>query len=184
MSEPSPDRSPPSRLPELIAVDQIAASEQRRAVLRELADCFFGEATGETFFLAGPTGQPDIRNARVTPALPVDDICLLVDGDDLAAVACIYRTQGMKGLVATLAHAADIDLALAATILGERRLDALAVVCRAADFSVAVFLVYALALLQGRSTADDNGLAYADLYQALPLEAARRALRFHRARLA
>lgn len=178
-----PDPSLPTRLPELIAVDQIAASEQRRAVLRELTDFFFTDATGEPIFLSGPAG-PDIRNARAPQPLPVDDICLLVDGDDLPAVALIYRTQGVRGLVANLTHAAGIDLALATTILGERRLDALAIVCRAAGFSVAVFLVYAMALLQGRPTAEDTGLAYGDLYQALPLETARRALRFHRARLA
>lgn len=167
------DSSAPSRLPELIAVDQILASEQRRAVLRELADAFFTPASGPLFL----AGQPEVSNARNAQALPGD-------GEGLPAVAMTYRTQGMKGLVAALAHAAEIDLAMAATILGERRLDALAVVCRAADFSLPVFLVYAMAAMEGRPTDENAGLAYGDLYRTLPLETARRVLRFHRARLA
>ncbi len=174
------DSSAPSRLPELIAVDQILASEQRRTVLRELADAFFAPGSGPLFL----AGQPEVGNARNAQALAVDDAGLLVDGEGLPAVATIYRTQGMKGLVAALAHAAEIDLAMAAAILGERRLDALVVVCRAADFSLPVFLVYAMAAMQGRPTDENAGLAYGDLYRALPLETARRVIRFHRARLA
>lgn len=172
--------APSSRLPDLIAIDRIEASEERRALLRALIDALFGATDADPVPLpCGPEGAaPD-----AAPSFSIEDISLLVDGDSLPALARIYRSQGVKGLAEALAHSADIDFALAAAILGERRLDALAVVCRASGFSLAVFLIYLTALPQSPSTADEDGLVYAGHYQALSRETALRAMRFRRARL-
>ena len=65
-----------------------------------------------------------------------------------------------------------------------RELDALAVICKAADLDRALFLTYAVVLLNTDDNAMGKARAYAGMYNELTREAALRTLRFWRARKA
>ena len=81
-----------------------------------------------------------------------------------------------------LAQLADVDFHTAAQIIERRELDALAVICRAADLDRALFLTYAVVLLNTERDAMTRARGYASMYGDLTREAALRTLRFWKLR--
>jgi uncharacterized protein (DUF2336 family) len=98
------------------------------------------------------------------------------------ALAGMLRGKKSTLFLVALADLADIDFHTARKILERRELDALAVVCRAADFDRALFLTFALLILDPSDDVMGKAKAYGELYAALPREAALRTIRFWRLR--
>ena len=98
------------------------------------------------------------------------------------ALAGFLRAGERTRFTVALARLAEIDFHTAKRILDGRRIDPLAIVCKAAGFDRALFLTFALLMLN----ADDNALGraqeYGQLYSQIPVEAATRAIRFWRLR--
>ena len=70
----------------------------------------------------------------------------------------------------------------ARVILERRELDALAIVCKAADFERSLFLTFAVLVLDRDADAMGRAKEYGELYAALPKDAAQRTLRFWKMR--
>ena len=98
------------------------------------------------------------------------------------ALAGMLRAKKTTLFLVALADMADIDFHTARKILERRELDALAVVCKAADFDRALFLTFALLILDPNDNAMDKAKAYGELYAALPRDSALRTIRFWRLR--
>lgn len=99
-------------------------------------------------------------------------------------LARFLRSGGRTSFLIALAQLADIDFHTARQIIERRELDALAVVCKAADLDRALFLTYAVVVLNTDGDAMGKARAYAGMYNELTREAALRTLRFWRARKA
>ncbi|HEX4180705.1 MAG TPA: DUF2336 domain-containing protein [Caulobacteraceae bacterium] len=99
-----------------------------------------------------------------------------------ANLAAFLRNGETTKFLVALSELADVDFHTAKRILDRRELDALAIICKAADFDRALFLTFAVLVL-GR---DDNAMGrareYGQLYADLPRDAAARTLRFWRMR--
>ena len=67
-----------------------------------------------------------------------------------------------------LAELAGIDFHTARLILERRELDALAIVCKAADFERSLFLTFAVLVLDRDADAMGRAREYGELYAALP----------------
>ena len=98
------------------------------------------------------------------------------------ALASMLRGKRSTLFLVALSDLADIDFHTARKILERREIDALAVVCRAADFDRALFLTFALLILDPSDDAMGKAKAYGELYAALPRESALRTIRFWRLR--
>jgi uncharacterized protein (DUF2336 family) len=94
----------------------------------------------------------------------------------------MLRTNKTSQFLVALAELADIDFHTARKIIERRELDALSVVCKAADFDRALFLTFALLILDPNDNAMGKAKGYGELYAALPREAALRTIRFWRMR--
>lgn len=81
-----------------------------------------------------------------------------------------------------LARLAEIDFHTAQRILDGRRVDPLAIVCKAAGFDRALFLTFIVLMLDQDENAIGRAQEYGDLYNQLSTEAASRAIRFWRLR--
>ncbi|HAF80974.1 MULTISPECIES: DUF2336 domain-containing protein [Brevundimonas] len=92
------------------------------------------------------------------------------------------RSKGRTPFLVALSRLADIDFHTARGIVDRRDLDALAVVCKAADIDRAIFLTYAVSLLGADSNPMGKAAAYGRMYGELTTEAAGRTLRFWRMR--
>lgn len=90
--------------------------------------------------------------------------------------------DGRTSFLIALAQLSDIDFYTARQIVERRELDALAVVCKSADLDRALFLTYAVVLLNDDGDAMTKAHAYARMYAELSREAALRTLRFWRMR--
>lgn len=99
-------------------------------------------------------------------------------------LARFLRSGGRTPFLIALSQLADIDFHTAREIIERRELDALAVVCKAAGLDRALFLTYAVVLLNTDDNAMGKARAYAGMYHELTREAAMRTLRFWRARKA
>ncbi len=97
-------------------------------------------------------------------------------------LAGMLRAKKTTLFLVALAEMADIDFHTARKIIERRELDGLAVVCKAADFDRALFLTFALLILDPNDNAMDKAKAYGELYAALPRDAALRTIRFWRMR--
>jgi uncharacterized protein (DUF2336 family) len=97
-------------------------------------------------------------------------------------LARFLRSGGTTAFLIALAQLADIDFHTARQIVERRELDALAVVCKAADLDRALFLTYAVVLLNDDGDAMAKAHAYARMYAELGRDAALRTLRFWRMR--
>jgi uncharacterized protein (DUF2336 family) len=123
-------------------------------------------------------------------ALPADYADCLAYVEELKAagqltpqmLARFLRSGGKTSFLIALAQLSDIDFHTASRIVERRELDALAVVCRAADLDRALFLTYAVVLLNDDGDAMGKAHAYARMYAELTREAALRTLRFWRMR--
>jgi uncharacterized protein (DUF2336 family) len=99
-----------------------------------------------------------------------------------STLAAFLRNGETTKFLVALSELADVDFHTARRILDKRELDALAIICKAADFDRALFLTFAVLVL-GR---DDNAMGrareYGQLYSDLPRDAAARTIRFWRMR--
>ncbi|MGV8929234.1 MAG: DUF2336 domain-containing protein [Brevundimonas sp.] len=149
------------------------------------------------------------QNARMDPALlesalaagrariATDDGALPADYSECSAyveelkaadqlspqmLARFLRSGGTTSFLIALSQLANIDFHTARQIVERRELDALAVVCKSADLDRALFLTYAVVLLNDDGDAMSKAHAYARMYAELTREAALRTLRFWRMR--
>ena len=97
-------------------------------------------------------------------------------------LARFLRSGGRTAFLIALAELSDIDFHTARTIVERREMDALAVVCKSADLDRALFLTYAVVLLNREDNAMGKAREYARHYADLPRETALRTLRFWRLR--
>ena len=99
------------------------------------------------------------------------------------ALAAFLRKGERTRFLIALAELSDIDFHTAERIVERRELDALAVVCKAADFDRALFLTFAVLILepgQAMTRAQEYGRLYSDLAR----DTALRTMRFWRLRRA
>ena len=130
------------------------------------------------------------RVATDDGALPADYSECLAYVEELKAagqltpqmLARFLRSGGRTSFLIALAQLSDIDFHTARQIVDRRELDALAVVCKAADLDRALFLTYAVVLLNDDGDAMAKAHAYARMYAELGRDAALRTLRFWRMR--
>ncbi len=130
------------------------------------------------------------RVATDDGALPADYAKCLAYVEELKAagqltpqmLARFLRSGSRTSFLIALAQLADIDFHTARQIVERRELDALAVVCKAADLDRALFLTYAVVLLNDDGDAMAKAHSYARMYAELSREAALRTLRFWRMR--
>lgn len=90
--------------------------------------------------------------------------------------------EGGTAFTLAIARMTDVDYATADRVLKSGELDAVAVICKAADLERAVFLTVAVVLLGQTADAMARAREYGDLYNELPRETAQRTLRFWRLR--
>ena len=98
-----------------------------------------------------------------------------------ASLAGLLRNGQRTKFLVALAELGEIDFHTAKRIVDRQQLDALAVICKAADFDRALFLTFAVLILdpgKGMAIAEEYGRRYIEL----PREAATRTLRFWRMR--
>jgi uncharacterized protein (DUF2336 family) len=98
------------------------------------------------------------------------------------ALAGMLRNRESTRFMVALAELAGIDFHTARVILERRELDALAIVCKAADFERSLFLTFAVLVLDRDSDAMGRAKEYGDLYAELPRDSAQRTLRFWKMR--
>ncbi len=97
-------------------------------------------------------------------------------------LAAMLRNRETTRFLVALAELADIDFGTARKILEKKELDALAIVCKAADFDRALFLTFAILILDKDADAMGRARQYGELYEALPKDSALRTIRFWRMR--
>lgn len=98
-----------------------------------------------------------------------------------STLAAFLRSGERTRFLLALSKLADVDFHTARRIVDRKELDALAIICKAADFDRTLFLTFALLILaqpQGMNRAE----VYGRLYQELPRETALRTIRFWRMR--
>jgi uncharacterized protein (DUF2336 family) len=98
------------------------------------------------------------------------------------ALASMLRNRESTRFMVALSELAGIDFHTARVILEKRELDALAIVCKAADFDRSLFLTFAVLVLDRDADPMGRAKKYGDLYAELPKESAQRTLRFWRMR--
>jgi uncharacterized protein (DUF2336 family) len=97
-------------------------------------------------------------------------------------LASMLRGKKTTLFLVALSDLADVDFHTARKILERREMDALAVICKAADFDRSLFLTFALLILDPSDEVMVKAKAYGELYAALPRDAALRTIRFWRLR--
>jgi uncharacterized protein (DUF2336 family) len=94
-----------------------------------------------------------------------------------------FLRQGERTrFTAALARMAEIDFQTAQRILDGRRVDPLAIVCKASGFDRALFLTFVVLMLDSDENALGRAQEYGNLYSQLSPDAASRAIRFWRLR--
>jgi uncharacterized protein (DUF2336 family) len=130
------------------------------------------------------------RVAARDGALPADYAQAEAEVSDLkakggigpAALTSFLRNGQTTKFLVALSELADIDFHTARRILERRELDALAIVCKAADFDRSLFLTFAVLVLGRESDAMGRAREYGQLYSELPRDSACRTIRFWRMR--
>lgn len=97
-------------------------------------------------------------------------------------LANFLRSGEQTQFIIALSLLADIDFHTVRRILNSREIDALAVICKAANMERSLFLTYAVVLLGPDVNAIGKARSFSSLYQALTTETAQRTLRFWRMR--
>jgi len=97
-------------------------------------------------------------------------------------LVAMLRQGEMTWFLVALCELADIDFHTARRIVDQKELDALAIVCKAADFDRALFLTFAVLILGREGDAMSRAREYGDLYTELSKDAAARTIRFWRMR--
>jgi uncharacterized protein (DUF2336 family) len=105
-------------------------------------------------------------------------------GGDISpgTLAAFLRNGEITKFLVALSELADVDFHTARRILERRELDALAIVCKAADFDRTLFLTFAVLVLGKAADAIGRAREYGQLYADLPRESAQRTIRFWRMR--
>ena len=103
-------------------------------------------------------------------------------GTLLLALAAMLRNRETTKFLIALSELAEIDFHTARRILERKELDALAIVCKAADFDRSLFLTFTVLILNRDDDAMLRAKSYGDLYNNLPKDAALRTIRFWRMR--
>jgi uncharacterized protein (DUF2336 family) len=105
------------------------------------------------------------------------------DSGELNATLLIalYRDRQLIHFLFGLAEVTGMDYETTRAIVGRRDIDALATACRAADMERAAFVTIAV-LVCGGDKAMGKASIYGDLFSAVPVEAAQRAMRFWKLR--
>lgn len=100
-----------------------------------------------------------------------------------ALLVSLYREAKIVHFLHGLAELTHIDPATASDLLSRRDIDGLAMICRASNIERALFVTLAVLAFGG-----DSGMAKAEefgkMYNAVPVEAAQRAMRFFKVRKA
>ncbi len=99
-----------------------------------------------------------------------------------ATIAAFLRNGHTTTFLVALSEMADVDFHTARRILERRELDALAIVCKAADFDRSLFLTFAVLVLDREVDAMGRAREYGQLYSDLPRDSACRTVRFWRMR--
>ena len=97
-------------------------------------------------------------------------------------LANMLRNRKTTLFLVALAELAEVDFHTARKILERREMDALAVICKAADFDRSLFLTFALLILDQSDEVMMRAKAYGELYANLPRDSALRTIRFWRLR--
>ena len=97
-------------------------------------------------------------------------------------LANMLRGKKTTLFLVALADMAQVDFHTARKIVERREMDALAVICKAADFDRSLFLTFALLILDQTDDVMMRAKAYGELYANLPRESALRTIRFWRLR--
>lgn len=98
-------------------------------------------------------------------------------------VIALHREGKRLHFLHGLAELTHVDADTAANILESKDLDALAMICRAADIERPLFVTLAV-LMIGGDNAVKRGEEFGRLYNDVPIEAAQRAMRFFKVRKA
>ncbi len=130
------------------------------------------------------------RVATHDGSLPADYVENLAYIDELQAAGQLtpqtlirfLRSNAKTQFLIALSKLAEIDFHTARGIVERKDLDALSVVCKAADMDRAVYLTYAVAILGSEDNPMGKAAAYGRLYGELTRDAALRTLRFWRMR--
>jgi uncharacterized protein (DUF2336 family) len=99
-----------------------------------------------------------------------------------STLAAYLRNGETTKFLVALALQADIDFHTARRILEKRELDALAIVCKAANFDRTLFLTFAVLVLGREADAMGRAREYGQLYNELTKDVANRTIRFWRMR--
>ena len=99
-----------------------------------------------------------------------------------STLAAFLRNGETTKFLVALSELADVDFHTARRILDRRELDALAIICKAADFDRALFLTFAVLILGRDENAMGRAREYGQLYSELPRDSAARTIRFWRMR--
>jgi uncharacterized protein (DUF2336 family) len=129
------------------------------------------------------------RLASQTGALPADYVeaeafvqALLERGAlSPAALVKMLRSGERTRFVLALSQSTGVDFTTARRVIERQDLDALAILCKAADFNRTLFLTFAVLLLNSQR-AMGRATEYGHLYNTLSKETACRTLRFWRVR--
>jgi uncharacterized protein (DUF2336 family) len=98
-----------------------------------------------------------------------------------STLAALLRHGERTRFVVALSELSEVDFHTARRIVDRQEIDALAIICKAADFDRALFLTFAILILdtgKGIEVAEEYGRRYVEL----PRDAAMRTLRFWRMR--
>lgn len=130
------------------------------------------------------------RVATDDGSLPADYASSLDYVDELRAagqlspqmLARFLRSGSRTSFLIALSQLSDIDFHTARQIVERREVDALAVVCKAADLDRALFLTFVVIILNDEGEAMGKAHAYGRLYVELTRDQALRTVRFWRMR--
>ena len=136
--------------------------------------------------LAAGRKRLETRDGAVPPDLAEAEAhieALVSKGELTPKMLVRFLREGARTrFTAALGRMADIDFATAQRILDGRRVDALAIACKAAGFERALFLTFVVLMLDTGENALGRAQEYGDLYSQLSGDAASRAIRFWRLR--
>lgn len=93
----------------------------------------------------------------------------------------LYRDKQFNHFICGLAELTGLDFDTARSVIQRRDLDALAMICRAAEMERPLFVTIAV-LCSGGDQAMNKAEDYGKVYTAVPVDAAKRAMRFYQVR--
>lgn len=100
---------------------------------------------------------------------------------DGSFVVSLHRDKRHSAFLFGLAEMTGVDVDVARMIVSRRDMDALAMLCRAANIERALFVTLAV-LICGGDRATSQAEEFGKLYAKVPIEAAQRAMRFYKVR--